>query len=492
MAAFGAGALTTRSLFSRAQWANPEMRSSPGTPVAANANKKIAIVGAGLAGLSAAWTLQKRGLNSEIFEATGRIGGRVLSETGTFTPNGSTELGGEFFDSSHEDALNLCREFGLELWDKTQAGENDLEEAFFFNGRFVSQDEIVRSLTPFAKIIKAHSTQVQEAIKNGDRGGISKFDEQNLSAYIKKLGLKGWLKEFIETAYLTEFGAELKDQSSLNFILLVDTEFHNNHMQTFGESDERFKIKGGNQRLAEALKDRLTSEIHLNYALQKVEQDPATNEYILNFQTGSTVEKVRCNCVLITIPFSVLRRLDIQVPLRAPLQKLIQELGYGENAKIILGFDRPFWRDRKQSGNAFSDAGFQSSWDSSRQNSSPNSASLTLYYGGSKSYEAGHGELLSQTREALERVGKMWPESKSLFNKQVRRSYWPGAPFTLGSYAYFRPGQWLLSLDAGSAPEGQIHFAGEHLSTAFQGFMNGALETGRLRAEDIAKAILGA
>ena len=105
-------------------------------PANAATQPTIAIVGAGIAGLHAAYILKQAGYEAYVYEGSGRIGGRINSVTDMLGPGLWTEMGGEFIDSTHTEMLNLCTHFNLPLLDRMEESEKNLEEfAYYFNGQ---------------------------------------------------------------------------------------------------------------------------------------------------------------------------------------------------------------------------------------------------------------------------------------------------------------------------------------------------------------------
>ena len=448
---------------------------------------RIVIVGAGIAGLNAAYTLKKAGVRAEIYEAANRAGGRIHSATDFLAPGLVTELGGEFIDSGHDDMLALANEFGLGLLDREAPSEKKLRTAYFFGGKHRSERQIVEAFRPLAARIAKDADSLEEVIDYRNSGNAAALDKLSLAAYLDKIGARGWIRDFLRVAYVTEFGLEEGEQSALNLITLISTDLSAGKIQVFGDSDERYKIRGGNNKIIQNLVERLEGQIHPGQRLEAIRQRGAG--YVLSFQApNQTLHDVWADYVLLTLPFSVLRDVRMTLDLPPVKRRAIQELGYGTNAKILVGTTRRLWRNKSYSGEVFSDLPFQLAWDNS-QGQAGMAGGLTLFSGGKAGVEVGVGTAEQQSQRLMTGMERVFPGVSAVLNGKVGRYHWPSAPLSKGSYACYRPGQWTSIGGAEFEPVGNLHFAGEHCSSDFQGFMNGGAETGRRAAEALLTAL---
>jgi monoamine oxidase len=446
-----------------------------------SAGPRTAIVGAGIAGLNCAYKLRKAGMPVTVFEAAGRTGGRMLTAKDLMAPGLTTEMGGEFIDSGHEEMLALVREFKLSMWDfQDIPGVKD--EAFFFNGAHRTEAQVIREFMPLAKKIAADSDSLGEEVSYREHGNGQKLDRTSIAEYLDVIGARGWIRDLLEVAYVTEYGLEAAEQSALNLIMLIGTDTESG-FEAFGESDERYTVKGGNQRVVDELAKRLDGAIEMRHRLAAI--SAKGSGYVLTFDAGGKSVDKTFDSVVLTIPFTLLREVDLRLPLPAVKRKAIAELGYGNNAKVLAGFRSRKWRARGYGGNTLTDEPFQLCWDNAALQGGTASG-ITFYSGGTRGIDAGRGT----AREALERYlpgfEKAYPGSRALLNGKVSRFHWPTNPFTKGSYACYKPGQWTTIGGAEGESVGNLHFAGEHTSVDFQGYMNGGAQSGA----DAAKTVL--
>jgi monoamine oxidase len=235
--------------------------------------------------------------------------------------------------------------------------------------------------------------------------------------------------------------------------------------------------------VVDELARRLEPQIRKRHKLEAIGMNG--NEYELTFRADSGVVTERADLVVIAIPFTMLREVDIQVPLSPLKQKAITELGYGANAKVLVGFSTRHWQKLGYTGATYTDEPFQLAWDSSLLQ--PGTVGgLTLYSGGKLAHEAGQGTAEEAAIRLMAGVERAYPGIIAQRNGKVSRMHWPTFPWTKASYACYKPGQWTTIAGSEGLPEGNLFFAGEHCSYDFQGFMNGAAQTGA----DTAKAIM--
>jgi monoamine oxidase len=458
-------------------------RSSSSAP---SGEPRIAVVGAGVAGLNAAYKLQQAGLRARIFEGSDRTGGRMFTATDLLGDGLTTELGGEFIDSTHDEMLALIAEFGLEKIDTMAAEVASLKaETYFINGRHYTQAQAARAFVPLAKRIAADYDSLGDAVNHKTEGGGARFDRQSIAEYLDGLGATGWMRELLDSAYVTEYGLDAGEQSALNFLFLIGTGELDDRdsLSLLGESDERFKVRGGNQRVVDELAKRVEPQIQRRHRLEAIKSKG--QGFTLTFQRdGGSVDE-DADVVILAIPFSLLREVKMDVELPAVKKKSIQELGYGANAKVLVGFRSRPWQAQGYSGDTYSDEPFQLAWENSFLQKS-SAAGLTLYSGGKAALEVGEGTVEAVAERLMLGVERVYPGVTRARNGKQARFHWPTFPWTKGAYSCYRTGQWTSIAGAEAEPVGNLFFAGEHCSVDFQGYMNGGAQSGA----DAAKSVM--
>ena len=449
---------------------------------------KIVIIGAGIAGLNCAYQLKKAGYTSTIYEGATRTGGRIFSGKNLLASGLTTELGGEFIDSGHDDMLQLSQDFGFNLIDTFSPDEaNYARDSFYIDGRFYSEKEVITAFQPYASRIADDINSLPAVMTYDDHDSVTlKFDRMSIHAYLDSLGMTGFIRKGIETAYLTEYGLETDVQSSINFLYLFSPDTSQG-FEMFGASDERYKIEGGNQSIPNTLYKQLENTVLLGHQLVKVKQNVVG--YLLYFTNVNGATTVTYADIIVSaIPFTTLRDVELDVAFPTWKTNAIKNLGYGTNAKLLLGFNRRVWHKYNYNGYAFTDKVLQTGWDNS-VGQLGNSGGYTVLQGGTKGMDLAKGTPEQQAPRFIEELDQMWPGAAAAFNGNVKRMHWPTYPFTKGSYACYKVGQYTTIRGAEIKPIGNFYFAGEHCSSENQGYMNGGAETGRITAEAILTSI---
>ena len=442
---------------------------------------EVVIVGAGIAGLTAAWRLRQAGARVRLYEAQERIGGRMFSLRDHFADGQVCELGGELIDSGHVRLRALAAELGLHLDDLAQDPTAASGDIWFCAGRSYREDEILREFVPLALAVRRDADTLPDAdITYRAPGGAGALDRESLTHWLDRNGASGWLRTLIEVAYTTEMGLECDQQSALNFIDFVGTE--PDRFRIFGESDERFHVRGGNDQIPQRLGAKLADAITTGAVLEALRQT-ADGTHMLSFRRGAGAFDVRARRVVLTLPFTTLRNVRIDLDLPPAKRRAIAELRYGTNAKLMIGFGERVWRTRHaSSGSTYSDLAPQTTWETSRMQAGA-AGILTNFVGGRHGLAIGEGSPKQQADLAAQQLDAIFPGlSAAREGAREARFHWPTHAWTLGSYACFTPGQWTTIRGAIGESVGDLHFAGEHCAFDNQGFMEGGCETGEWAA----------
>jgi len=474
------------SMLGAASALGPRAASAHGRPRPGDTGARIAIVGAGIAGLTCAYRLEQAGLRAQLFDSWNRVGGRMFTERGRFGGGQHAELGGEFIDTGHDALRALVEELGLGLDPILEEPGNGItQDTWFFGGRAVSDVEVVEAFRAVAPRLAA------DAANEEDEAEFTRLDELGLEAYLDSLPeLDPMLRQLLATAYLVEYGREIGEQSTWNLLWLIDSE-NPDPFRVYGDSDEAFHVHGGNEQVPERLLCRLESPVALGHQLVSV-VERSDGSFRLAFDRGTqTSHEAVFDQVVFALPFTRLRQVRLRARLSPVKRQIIDELGMGTNAKLMGQFSERVWRSEQQaSGSATTDNGLQQTWDTTRGQRG-SSGILTVYAGGKTGERLGAGSAEGQLRARLPLIDQLFPGTAATYQRgSAVRMHWPSVEHTRGSYACYLPGQAsFIGLEGERA--GNLHFCGEHTSVDFQGYMNGGVETGERVAAELAAQTRG-
>ncbi len=454
---------------------------------------QIAVIGGGVAGLSAAYSLQKLGLTATVYEAKPTVGGRIQSREGLVVPGLVNDLGAAFINSDHWDMLALVEDLGLDLFDRRTltATLPFPEVAFYFEGRAIAESELVAALTPLAAQIGRDGALLEA---NFDRHA-PQFDAMSVADYLDlhqdKIGRR-YVRSLLEATIRSEYGVEAHRSSALQ--LLFNLPQVRNHRAEPLVADELYLVKGGTGQIPQALAARLGEAVKTGWRLRSLQSQ--SSGFRLDFNQGT----VEADYVVLAMPFPALRRVELAVDLPPTLRQFIAECGPGRNEKVFAGFThRPWLQPQGFTGGAWSDLGYSGLWDDTQRQPEHNEGVLTFFLGGDELGQA-EGDVAERGRELVGRTVPYLRELDGAVGDRFARTAWAKDPDFGGAYSTFAPGQYLrfkdyLYVESERPAEdqqvttGNLAFAGEQFSDEYYGYMNGAAQTGRLAAKAIAQRV---
>ncbi|MFG6098917.1 FAD-dependent oxidoreductase [Leptothoe sp. ISB3NOV94-8A] len=444
---------------------------------------KIVIVGAGLAGLNAAYQLKKAGHRATIYEASNRVGGRMYTVHDAIGENAWVNLGAEYINSDHEDMIALAEELNIPLIDRFTPDELALKNLYYFDGRTISEAELGEALIPIAERIAVDAKRLDE-----DWDTVSvELDALSVSDYCDRLGISGWVRELIETVMVAEMGLETDEITALNLVWLIPSVGEDGSVEPTGESDERYLVQNGTQAITDAIAQQVQGQIETGMTLTSIRSQGERFRLTFNYRD------VEADIVILAIPFSVLRRIPLQLDLPRSLRQFIHQVGYANNVKVATGYSKSIWREQKLSGVGHTNLPYQTFFETT-QLQETETGSLTFYLGGNVGFESKRYSVRENARIYTQMLNDLIPGLATAWNGKATRLHWPTHSYALGSYACWQPGQYTgfmqdyVYIEGEEEQEfavGNLIFAGEHTSDEYQGYMNGAAQSGRLAARAV-------
>jgi monoamine oxidase len=462
---------------------------------------KIVIVGAGIAGMNAALTLADKGFASTVYESSSRIGGRMHSDTGYFDGQ-VAEYCGELIDSGHMTIRHLAQRFGLQTVDLLAAEPNGSEDTYWFLGGYYPKDQADKDFQPIHNTLQGQvqATSYPTTYLTHTDAGIF-FDQMTVYEWIERYvdgGHKSRMGRLLDVAYNIEYGAETKDQAALNLIYLLGYKTSPGNFLIYGASDERYHIAGGNEQLPNLIAGYLGRQnVKLGWAMQSIKRN-ADGTVSMQFSTDGKTQTVSADHVILALPFAVLRTLDYSGANFDSLKKTaITKLGAGKNGKLQLQFKTRWWNSLGSNGNLYSDIGLQSGWDVTRGQGGATGI-IVDYSGGNVSaalkppspysHSGDNTQISTYANATLGRLETLFPGISTQWNGKASLSTPFLDPNLNLAYSYFKPGQYVGFSGYEKVAQGNIHFAGEHCSQDFQGYMEGGAAEGARAAGEVLAA----
>lgn len=441
------------------------------------------MIGAGMAGLTAASELRALGHRPIVLEAQNRVGGRVHTLR-DFAPGLYAEAGAMRIPRSHDLTIGLCEKYGLELRPFITGNQRGLvhvggqrltvEEATHRpdllsfqladheRGRTADQlwEEAVRDIRD---LLTLQGPTAWEAIS-------AEYDQYSLHEFFV---LRGWSPGAIEM------------YSVLNFL---ESDLHMSCVEVLREDlggyyGDMVEIVGGMDRLPQAMYRELQSDIRLGAEVFAIEQED--RGVVVRYKTEAGRFGVRGAYVLCTLPFPVLRSVAAEPAWSRPKQKAIRQLNYAASTKVLLQVRRRVWEDDDGifGGATVTDLPIRRMNYPTPDPDNERGVLLASYTWSQDALQWGAMDPETRLEEALEDVGRIHPGVRDVF--EVGASYaWYSDRYARGAFALFAPGQ-LSELHADvMSPEGRVHFAGEHCSL-FHAWIQGAVESGLREARAI-------
>jgi monoamine oxidase len=470
----------------------PEILEIPdeGLGAGPKARKPVVIIGAGLAGLVAAFELKREGHEVVVLEAQNRVGGRIYTLRAPFAPGLYAEAGGMRIPRAHDLTLRYCELFDLPLRPFMMGNPKALVH---LGGERMTREEADREPDRLPFHLESHergrtADQLwEEAIgdlrvlvaDDWDTGWtqiVREYDQYSLYEFLR---VKGWSRGAIEYFTVLNF-LEADQHNSLVEILREDLG---------GAYVDMQEIAGGMDRLPNAFYAHLQPEVRFGANVFAIDQDG--DGVTVHFKTESGRYRVDADYGIITVPFSVLRTIETLTPFSAGKQRAIRQLNYHASTKILFQVRHRFWEDE----DGITGGGTVTELPIRRMNyptpdpDTTRGVLLASYTWGQDALQWGAMDEETRLEEALEDVARIHPRIREEYEGGTSHA-WYSDKWARGAFALFAPEQQTdLQADI-VAPEGRFLFAGEHCSL-YHAWIQGALESGIRAAREIHEAPTG-
>ena len=444
--------------------------------MSASSFQSALIIGAGLAGLTAARQLDAAGWKTTVLEARHRVGGRVFTLRDGFADGQIAEGGGEFIEDFHERMIGLAGELGLEL--VPVGGMEAWDDWLALDGKVGRADDAAlwgADLKAEAERIWGALAGLGDAVPDPENPqlapGAAALDGQSAADWLAGLDAHPLAKTVFESRIRSEYTVEPHQESLLDLARWASFYYRDP-----GEARASLRVMGGNDRIPQRMASALP-DVRTGAAVTAIRwsEEGVEVEYK---RVDGRIERPRADWAVIAIPFGPLRTIRFDPPLPEDMRRAVDELTYGAVTKVMIQYARRL-PELGWTGRVLTDLPITCTWPASESLRGSHDI-VTVYTGAEagKSFTAMDDD--ARIRAAIAQVDRVCPGSAQ-YVAAARTMAWVNEPFTQGSYVAFRPGEVRAFWGPLRKGVGPLVFAGEHIA-AHQGYMEGAVESGERAA----------
>ncbi|MGI8726364.1 MAG: flavin monoamine oxidase family protein [Solirubrobacterales bacterium] len=440
----------------------------------------VAVVGAGLAGLTAARVLTARGRRVVVLEASEQVGGRTRNHT--FDDGSVVEIGGQWVGPTQDRLYAYAAELGVETYPTYDDGENLLhvggELKRYRGGTFGLPVHVAADVALAQLRLERMSKRVPlEAPWMAPRA--REWDGQTFATWIDRNLYTSLGRRFLRVAVQAVFSAEAEDMSLLHFLFYVHSGGDLDLLLGTAGGAQESRFVGGSQLVSQRLTETLGDAVWLSSPVLRISQNDD------GVTVGGGWGELRARRCVVTAPPSVIGRIGFDPPLSGRRAQLHAKLPAGHVIKCLARYERPFWRSDGLNGQA----------DSATHplavcfDNSPREGSAGILLG----FLEGRHARRASSLGAVERRALVLDGFATYFGERAREPLeyveqdWAQEEWIRGGYgAHFPPGVWTQYGDLLRRPEGRIHWAGTETSPVWNGYMDGAIRSGERVAAELA------
>ena len=438
------------------------------------------VVGAGLAGLTAAYELEQRGYDVTVLEARSRVGGRIHTDQ-NFVNGQHAEGGGELLDHVrlHPLMWNYANKFGAEIeyigyWGKIEEG------AYYIDGKLIPYGSFKRELgielkkeyDQFHHALAALADEVPDYTDPTTAPNAQALDAISAQDWINSLNLSP------EIALLAEhhIRGEYDEPASISLLFLA----HQSKVyeSAGGNEVEIARFKEGGTDMATRFAANIKGNVFLNHPVTSINQNAN------NVTVTANGKSFTADVAVVTVPSSVLNKISFTPVLPEVMQDAAEELNYGSHTKVLLEYTKRFWLDYGVGADTISELPIGWTWEATDQQEGDSGIMISYTSGdfADADIEASEADIIASKRAQID---TMYPGADELF-VTANVHAWHRDEYAMGGYSAYGPGQVMAYWHAFRQPHGNVYFAGEHTDDKFIAYMEGAVRSGLRVAEEIA------
>jgi monoamine oxidase len=456
-----------------------------GLPRAASP-KKVVVIGAGLAGLTAAYELEQAGHDVTVLEARSRPGGRVHTIRDKFDDDLYAEAGAMDFNQSYTQLLHYAAQFEV----PTVEVPGQQNTVVFARGKRLLIQRGIEPQWPFkltteeknlghAGLDDKYLAPLRKEIGNPldpswPDASLAPYDRLTVEQFLLTRGVS---QEGIELLKLSLYGPDYDRVSALETL----------SAEWFSHSDFKYMtFRGGNDQFPKAFASRLGDRIRYNAAVTKIQDSGERVTVTASDKSQPHQQQLEADQVIITIPFAVLRNIELSAPIPDAKRAIIQKMRYAPVTRVYLQTTTRFWTERKENGSAKTDLPIGDVVDHTATQPGTRGILEAQMYGGRAVYAKSLSED-DRLRFAARDIVKVHPGLERNYEKGSSFAWDESDPYSGGGWCWHAPGEMLADYPLVAQSHGRLHFAGEHTSSLVS-TMEGAILSGQRAAKEVSPA----
>jgi monoamine oxidase len=445
------------------------------------ASVDVVVVGAGLAGLSAARRLRHEGHSVVVLEARDRVGGRTHDHR--IAGHKVVELGGQWAGPGQDKVLGLAKEMGIKTFETYSKGEN----LMYRNGKLTRWSGDVPPVNPASLVeLEVMITRLNSmAAQVGDRPwkapNAQQWDSETIETWTGANAHTADARWLIQLVIEGVYGAEANEVSLLDLLSTIHSV--GGDVFTLVGDAQSIRFVGGTQQLSKRLARKLGDRVVLKSPVESIRR--SRGRFLVVTRRG---RRWRSRRVLVAVPPPLVDRIAFHPPLLPSHAQLAQRQPMGTAIKCNAVYDEPFWRRQGLNGFAISDTGpVKITYDNSPPDGKP--GVLVGFFEGDAGSDFYDKSRRVRRRAALESFARYFGP-RARHPRRYLELVWAAEPFTRGAYGSYNPPGVITSIGhvAGRTVDG-IHFAASELTPKWIGYMDGAIRSGERAAVEISTAL---
>jgi monoamine oxidase len=437
---------------------------------------RVIVIGAGFAGLCAAYELHGLGYDVKVYEARSRVGGRVQS-LDNFVTDKVAEGGGELIGSNHPLWNSYKHHFGLTFTDVKEYGNSP----FRLRGETLTADqstELIDEMEEQLTLLTNLAESIVDPFEPWTNRNAKALDHISIWDWISRAKCSEMCKHAISVMLYADNGIPTSEQSLLAVLAMVK----GGGLDRYWTDTELFRCDGGNQKLAECFRDSLNKDERIVVEGAPVESISSTGTRIrVTVKNGPPDE---ADDVVLAIPPAVWHtiRIDGFSPLAS---KLASPPKMGANVKYLMSLGNRFWQKFASSPTLSEDGPVDLTWETTEEDRDGDFV-MVAFSGSDDAKKCAQWMAAQRKANYMAAMQEPYPGIDHEIRSDLFMN-WPDEDWTKASYYFPRLGEvtsWGPFWKTGYG--GWLHFAGEHTSYAFMGYMEGALSSGYRLARKLA------